>query len=99
MSTLRVFGQDRILSVSASLTWSGRDFLSACFDVHRDDVSTAQLSSLSSDKKSKHQRALTTSIACSNCVSLLWRSASRDRSTENAGVIPLFSSVRPCQVK
>jgi len=44
MSTLRVFGQDRILSVSASLTWSGRDFLSACFDVHRDDVSTAQWS-------------------------------------------------------
>ena len=53
MLTLRAFGQDGILSVSASLTWSGRDFLSACFDVHRDDVSTARWSSLSSDKKSQ----------------------------------------------
>jgi hypothetical protein len=46
MLTLRAFGQDRILSVSASLTWSGRDFPSACFDIHRDEVSTAQWSSL-----------------------------------------------------
>jgi hypothetical protein len=42
MLTLRVFGRDRILSVSAKPAWSGRDFLSACVDVHHDRFSTAQ---------------------------------------------------------
>ena len=44
-------------------------------------------------------RAFATSIAVSSWVSLPCFNASRESSIENFGTMPLFSSIRPCQVR
>lgn len=42
---------------------------------------------------------LATSTAVSSWVSLPAINASRESSTENFGIMPLFSSIRPCHVR
>src|SRR5262249_26172771 len=56
-------------------------------------------SRIQASRLASYPRTFATSTAASSWLSLPSAKASRERSTENLGTMPLFSSIRPCQVR